>query len=798
MPSDTPPDDDGTSGKDPWADLVAESLADDGDAGTFDFAAIAADVTVGPKDVDVEPVELAGDDPFADLATVGASDPFAALGDGVDDGGARTTLDGGAVAEDVVDVSEVPAPESFDAFGGEVREDGTSPNDDESLDGDLFAELVGGDDAHDDGSSREAVAATVTDGPFDVFEGHDGVEARDEGDGFDPFEEGVGRDFAARDVAADEAPALSVFSPATGSEDEASATAEAAEDVFGFGDGDGSFTGDGDVAHAGVAAADGDASPWDQIGEVTAGDESADGVAEDGGAEGFFAAPVGDLATAAVAAGPAARPAARPTAPKKKGGAGQIVGIVLGGLASIPIVLGLLIGLMWMGRPDPIGMRRWLPGASFLLPPVRQVARTSDDRASRPDGGGLDSLQGLAGLESSTPAPGPKHSDATNDGPSAFGPAPGDEPPGDVASTEMPARPAPPGGDAEAPVPPADDPKPPAADALAAIPAVDPLGVVPAGPMPPALGDLLATAPVAVAPPPPPEPEPLDLTGLDGAIDEASNAAAILAETAADDPRRKRHMIAWYRALARVAAEMVSLEALAVESGRPLDEAFARLELLAPTLRPDSPLVADLTRLARNWLSFARRDSDGVVLPVTFDSTRAVGPYWCTKVLLEEADGQTREVAVVSRQAPVAELGERCLVTGVIFDGGTVWAADVRSVDRPGGDALGLTPASEASLRPDPQAPEPATASPDAAASPKAEPPDGGAPGIEVPEVDPPGAPAATIEVPDLDLEAGDPVVQPDPGAAVDESASDAAPEPEATPGDVPPAPSPAPPGADF
>ena len=83
------------------------------------------------------------------------------------------------------------------------------------------------------------------------------------------------------------------------------------------------------------------------------------------------------------------------------------------------------------------------------------------------------------------------------------------------------------------------------------------------------------------------------------------------------------------------------------------------------------------------WLTKEKRRADGVTLLATLDSARQVGPYWSTRaVLSSQLDGAERTVSVISRLAPPAEPGERILISGVLFDGNAVWAADVRPGDR--------------------------------------------------------------------------------------------------------------------
>jgi hypothetical protein len=628
MASDTPPDDDRDAEVDPWADIVADGLPDDGDQGVFAFA----DIDVRPQDPAGEPVAArSSDGPAPDV-----------------------------VAEDVsADFDAAFAP----AAGG-VTGDSTALADD------VFAELIGGD-----GTDVEA--------------------------GFDR-DRAEGQDAVADDGAA--------WGDA------------AAVDGASWGDVVSEVTDDEDEPKHGAAAF------------VTDDEEMAVGSV---------------VGAAAVATGAdAARRASRRPA-RAKGGLGQFVGIVLGGALSIPIVLGILIGAMWMGRPDPIGMRRWLPGASFLLPPARQVRGEGGQQArgggQQARGGGQQARGGgqqARGLDSLS-VPAGDRGQAFIDPSDSTPPAADSGGPASAFAAAAPAAAL--AGNAVAAAAPTD-----AASegtlAAAGLPAVDALAAL-SVPAVPDIDGVAAAAPM----PPEPEPEPLDLATLDAAVEQAAAAAVILDGAAADDPDRRRHMVAWYRSLSRVAEELAAVEALAVESGRPFEEATGRLEPLMDGLAPDGPLGGDLVRLARNWLTYVRRDSDGVVLPVTFQSARPVGPYWCSKVVIEDAGGEPREVAVVSRQRPFLELGERCVVTGVLFDGGTVWAADVRSTDAPpamsvvGDAALPERPVTAPPLVPPAAADAPAFPPPVGDAPPGRAPsqlPDIEVPVIPVPDIDVPAPPA--------------------------------------------------------
>jgi hypothetical protein len=707
MASHTPPDDDRDAEVDPWADIIADGLTDAGDEAAFDFAAL-----------DARPSEPASDQP---------SD--------------HHTLDHVAAETAAADLDGVLAAAA-----------GVATGDSAALADDFFADLVGGDEPAGAGAG-DHVAADDTD---------------DVGGGLD--------DDASAEAAADgfsEVPALSVFSPDDAAGWDASSSTDS--DAFAAGvlddiaspesvapaaavpvgtdhadhaDEDEEFawatlpTAD---AAAGAAGED-EGAAWGDV-VAASDDESDDGATgfSTDDAEPAVGPALGAAVGAAVATGGDGTPRGARRPARAKGGVGQFIGIVLGGALSIPIVIGVLIGAMWLGRPDPIGMRRWLPGASFLLPPARQ-ARGGGGQQARD----LDSLP-TADVDRAEPV--------TDPAGTAFPAGDSGDPAAAIAAVSPASAAA--AGDAVAVAAPTDfasDGDDPAmslnaADRLAAIPApavpdLDALAAVPVGP------DALA-----VIAPMPPEPEPLDLGALDAAVEQAAAAVVVLDGADADDPDRRRHMVAWYRSLSQVAEELAALEALAVESGRPFDEATVRIDPLMAGLAPDGPLGDDLVRLARNWLSFSRRDSDGAVLPVTFQSARPVGPYWCSKVVIEESDGEVRELAVVSRQRPFLETGERCVVTGVIFDGGTVWAADVRSTDTlhvvPG---VGIDDAPPAPGATDGPAVTPPAA--DAAAPPPK------APGIEVPEIEVPEIPVPDIGAPQSPVPAAEAVPAAEPPAA--------------------------------
>jgi hypothetical protein len=190
------------------------------------------------------------------------------------------------------------------------------------------------------------------------------------------------------------------------------------------------------------------------------------------------------------------------------------------------------------------------------------------------------------------------------------------------------------------------------------------------------------------------EPEPLDLGSLEAAVAEATAAFdAVQAVVDPADPARKTLLVDWYRQMARVAQELAMLEHVANDSGRPLPAIPAAAADLGGRVLATPQLADDLARLARNWLTYSRRDGDGVVMPATLSAARRVGPYWCSRVTIAEAGGASRELSVISRIEPAAVPGDPVVIMGLVMDGGVLWASDVRS-------ATAVAPA--AAVEPDP------------------------------------------------------------------------------------------------
>lgn len=380
-----------------------------------------------------------------------------------------------------------------------------------------------------------------------------------------------------------------------------------------------------------------DASGFDGVSDLGEAAPAADVFQDEG---------LGAAGAVAVAATP--RPAAR----KQGGGIGQLIAIVLGGVMAIPITYAILI---WGFQRDPFKLAGMMPEqVAFLLPHKFQPG-------SRP---------------------GPKESaDPELDAPSSL-----DELPPVADASEPPAEPA--AGDDSAPPEPdpaaaategdtalADAPKEMPADAPA-----EPLSEEPAAAPPPPADAVAVASPRPVEPPAPQEPAPLDLTALEAAVGAA--AAAFDELTAADPeaPDRRKLLVAWYKRLAAAAEQMVLLEKVAVDSGRSLDDAAAVLDPLATAIAADATVQEELARLGGMWLGSKKRAADGAMLLATFDGARQVGPYWSMVITVDGAE--PRSVNVIARTEPKIDPGARVLVTGVVFDGDVVWAADCRPLGR--------------------------------------------------------------------------------------------------------------------
>jgi hypothetical protein len=722
---------------DPWADIMADNLGGDSggdsdDASAFGFLDADNESAVAPSEDEFAPAESAPDaNPFAfsteDVAPpeLAAEDFFTAenvtaenamseafAGDDL----AGDDLAGGNAGDLVADLFGEPFPTLDDPGASTMNESpvaeeptAVAPVDHDSFDADT-ADSFDADTA----LSEELADELIADATRDVDAPALSVFAPEESAGHEPspstIEIGTGLSGLRLDEA--EAAAEDAFAAADHAEEAASEA-----DFFGV-------TAESDDAHAGESS---DADPWSGIGAMsteepddsTAADEqsgpgtfdfgggSADGIAEELAAEDLAAedlSSAGDFSadaasgddfsvvgatTAAGAAvavvGTTAGRTDKPVAPAgragrtKKGGIGQILGVVLGGLMAIPIVLGIVIGLMWLGWPDTLGLRKSLPSTlAFLLPP-----KPPSGLAKLPvvalDGGAAEGGSSLDDVAASAAGLMPGESTG-NDSPTTEGdakPVPTDA---FAAAGTLPMPDSPPGLD-PALVP--DPTMPEGATApLLAEPAPDAHSLAAAGTRPalPGIDDFDA----AVLGEPRPAPEPLDTSALDAAVTAANEAfGAVAGIDDLNDRVGGRQLIDWYRSLARVAEECVRLERVAADSARPLDGAPEQVVDLHARIAADGQLAEQLARLGPMWLAFERRESEGIMLVAEFDGARLVGPWWLSTVFHAGDDGGRHELTVVSRTEPAFPAGEPVFVTGVIFGDDVIWASDCRSARDP-------------------------------------------------------------------------------------------------------------------
>jgi hypothetical protein len=389
---------------------------------------------------------------------------------------------------------------------------------------------------------------------------------------------------------------------------------------------------DHDAAAGEVASEDepeGSFSFENAIGEAAASEESSD--LED---------PMGAAAVTAAGAPPktgkkAARPA--PARKKKPSMVGQMIGMIVGGAMSIPIVLAIL---WWGVGKDPLKVAPMVPDSlGFILPAKLrsggQIATATgsgqapslDDvlGGGGPDAGGTDVVitEPEPEMEPAFPEPEPIEPSAT-----------------DLASVTPPPTPSDDGGD-------------PLADLLNEGP---------------------ETPPDPPQPSPVPKPEPLDTAALETAAEKAlASLAAVKSVDDPSDPVLKKLLVECYRSLAGYAQELAMLERVAADSGRTLEAMPPAVDSMNEALASRPELIESLTRLTRDWMAYSRRSSDGVVAPVRFVSARRVGPYWRAEVTLGE-----RPIVVLTRSEPAVASGETVIVTGLTVDKDVVWATQVK------------------------------------------------------------------------------------------------------------------------
>jgi hypothetical protein len=378
-----------------------------------------------------------------------------------------------------------------------------------------------------------------------------------------------------------------------------------------------------------------------------------------------------------------AKPSKRPRS--KKGGLGQMIGIVMGGLLALPITFAILI---WGFRKDPLQVVRHVPKSMAFLFPQELVPGANRPATDGVAGGPtLDDVPAVASVDGDTATPGEPVAEPDAEPVASVDAAP-HEPTSDplMATTDTSAADVP-TGEAGSETP-AAEPTTVAAAEPADIPApgIDPFGDL--SPVMPVPAEPLATPePQVVDSPAIPEPEPLDMSALASAVAAAEEAYGAVEASGLDadpDParqarRRNRLLVEWYRQMSQVAEELSALERVAGDTGRPLEATPEAVTRLQAAVVGDQDRLDELARLSRDWLAYKGRSTSGIVIPAVLAGVRHVGPYWCSTVTVADGGDRTRDVAVISRSEPAAGPGDAVLVTGLIVDGDTLWASDMRS-----------------------------------------------------------------------------------------------------------------------
>ena len=355
---------------------------------------------------------------------------------------------------------------------------------------------------------------------------------------------------------------------------------------------------------------------------------------------------------AAVPAGPFVTSGPRPSA--ARGGMGQAVGVVLGGLLAIPVTLAILL---FGFQRDPLRITPQLPTVVRSFLPARFRPAVGERRADNvPGGAGRLTLDQIAAIPSSSDALSDTASQSVAD---PVAPAmdaglslAGDQPAGETVAV------------ADAGLSPQSSADPDEVEIV-----VDPLrvGVEERNVGPDVRGTVI------------------DFSAVDGAIAAAAAATDNLAAGAVggDPADRAQAQVGWYRSLSLVALELARMEREAIESGRPSSDVVDRFADLGRRLAVERH--DDLELLGSMWLASGKRPSDGAILVATLEAVRPVGPWWGGRL---SVGGETPGVlSFLAQTAPRAEPGERVMVVGVLGDPGTIWAVDVGPLS-----ALGNSP----------------------------------------------------------------------------------------------------------
>lgn len=361
-------------------------------------------------------------------------------------------------------------------------------------------------------------------------------------------------------------------------------------------------------------------------------------------AEAAVSTAAGAVAVGAASVGEATVKPQKPRKVQKRssgGGLLAVLGVLLGGVLSIPIVFGILF---WVFKKDPFKIAPNLPPALAFLVPAELTGRGGplDRVASRAVASrSLDDLGAVAAGNDEEP---PKEADG------------GGAPPADgVAAVEPDLADEPAAGEAAKPdpfgSPPLEQPSKPQEN--------DPFAAVAADEPPPAVK----------------EPAPLDLSALESAAMAAVDATKTLQATDEQDGSYKATLREWYTTLAKVGEESAALEQAAMTSGRKLDSTPASIEKVVGRMLADDKVMEQLAMVSKMWLKSKSRTSDGVVLPAVLGTSREVGPWWFSKVRVSD-DPEVPEVSIVSRMRPNASEGDPIVVIGLVFEPGVVWAAE--------------------------------------------------------------------------------------------------------------------------
>lgn len=356
--------------------------------------------------------------------------------------------------------------------------------------------------------------------------------------------------------------------------------------------------------------------------------------------------------------------ATRPTPPRRGGGLGQVVGVVLGGVLAIPVTLAILL---WGFQRDPLGVAKSVPeGMRFMLP--RAVRRSVEPRAQPVAGTSLDAIATSAAESLRAESAGGVEAEPL--------------------ASSLPTTPA---ADPVA-APPAADPEPlatvpdsagtlapdPAPAVGSTPPAVEETAIAIGAPPVAGLGRTVESAPPAVRSP--------DFGPLDGAVERALLATENLGrlDPTADPQVREQGLVAWYRSLAEAASLLAVAEKEAADGGGSVEAVTRHYEGLAMRLATER--VADITDLGTMWLTTGRRPSEGAVLVGTLEESRAAGPWWWGRLAVRGSEPRT--VAFFARTLDAVQAGEDVMVTGVLGDASAMWASDVRRV----AGSVGRTP----------------------------------------------------------------------------------------------------------